>query len=867
MAPRDVLRCLSASCWAIVFCAFVPQAFGQQAASAPDFEGDVLPILAGHCHDCHAGEDAESGLRLGRGADLLVGGYRGPAIVPGKPEESPLLIAVLGDDDELRMPPEDAGEPLTTEEIDTLRRWIEAGAPGIGNIDAAAAGEQRRESDHWSFQPVVRPQLPAVQSAERVRTPIDHFILYRLEAEGIEPSPEADRATLIRRVTLDLTGLPPTPEDVLEFERDTRADAYERLVDDLLQSPHYGERWGRHWLDLARYADSNGYTIDGPRSIWKYRDWVIAALNDDMPFDRFTIEQMAGDLLPDAELAQRVATGFHRNTLVNEEGGTDDEQFRVEAVVDRVSTVGTVFLGLTLGCARCHDHKFDPVSQREFYQLFAFLNGDNEPQVEVPSPEHLRQRAMIAAQVQPLEAELKRRREELDAELARWEAELSEETRGGLADDVQAALAVPAAERNEEQKKILVEAHRAADAEHGRLTRAISGLNKQLPTVPTTLVLARRGEPRTTHIHIRGDFLRHGEQVSPDVPDVLPALPDNVPEHPTRLELARWLVDPSNPLTARVTMNRVWQAYFGRGLVETENDFGTQGSPPTHPQLLDWLASEFIERDWSLKAMHRLIVTSSTYRQASHYREDLEPRDPRNLLLARQSRLRLEAEAIRDCALTVSGLLSPAIGGPSVFPYQPEGVMRLAQVKRAWQISPGENQHRRGMYTYFWRSTPHPFLKTFDAPDSNTTCTRRTRSNTPLQALTLLNDQSFVECAEALAARIAAWPAENDTQRLRRAVRICLSREATDYELERLAELLDAESGHPTDVPLADAPLASAEGTTTDLAAYVGSDVVQTVAATDSDAPSSQAGQPADKSAWIAVARVLLNLDEFITRE
>jgi len=714
-------------------------------------------------------------------------------------------------------------------------------------VGQLAAGDVNAVSSlqHWSFQPIVRHETPDVANANRVRTPIDAFVLRRLEAAHLAPSPEADRETLIRRLSLDLLGLPPTIEAVAAFVNDSSTDAYERLVDRLLASPHYGERQARHWLDVARYADSNGYTIDGPRSIWKYRDWVVDAFNRDLPFDEFTIHQLAGDLLHEATTEQIVATGFHRNTLTNEEGGTDKEQFRVEAVVDRVSTTGTAFLGLTIGCARCHDHKYDPITQREFYQLFAFFNGADEPQWELPTPEEGQAREAFRGQLAALQAKLDAHDAAFLAALPEWEASLAEEQRAKLPGDVAAVLRKPHAERSNDERDKLAAEYRKTDSTRGALEQEIAKLKKTEPSVTTALVVRERDEPRATHIMIRGDFLRPGREVEPGVPAVLPQLSvesaEGAARRPNRLDFARWLVDTRNPLTARVTVNRLWQQLFGRGIVETENDFGTQGTPPTHPELLDWLASEFVANGWSYKALVRLLVTSAVYRQSSDGRPELPDIDPHNRLWARQARLRLEAEAVRDSALAASGLLSTKIGGPSVFPPQPAGVMALAQVNRPWEVSTGEDRYRRALYTYFWRSTPHPFLKTFDAPDANTTCTRRNRSNTPLQALTLLNDEAFVECAQALAARVLAEASVDDAQRIDCLMRICLSRRPTQYELMRLGKLLGQLEAEDSGVEIAK-PI---------------SDRARPPASVD----------PATWSAWTSVARVVLNLDEFITRE
>jgi len=633
---------------------------------------------------------------------------------------------------------------------------------------SAQAGESATgATTHWSFVPPVRPALPAVRNTQWVRNPIDAFVLARLEAMDLEPSPQADAVTLVRRLHLDLTGLPPAPAEVDAALRDGDGGSWAAVTERLLASPHYGERWGRWWLDVARYADSNGYSIDAPRSIWPYRDWVIRAMNDDMPFDQFTLEQLAGDLLPDPTRDQLVATGFHRNTQINEEGGIDPEQFRNDAVVDRVATTGTAFLGLTLGCAQCHEHKFDPISQEEFYSMFAFFNDQDEPTLEVPTAEEAARRAAFDQRVAELEAR------------------------------INAAEADPCKEDT------------AARTE-------LDKLKKKRPAVTRTMVLRERAEPRDTRVQIKGDFTRQGDPVKPGVPAVLPPLRTQS-ERASRLDLAGWLVDPSHPLTARVVVNRIWQQYFGRGLVETENDFGTQGMPPTHPDLLDWLAVELVESGWSLNHMHRLIVSSATYQQSSRLRPDLKERDPGNKWLARQRRLRLDAEVVRDVELAASGMLVPALGGPPVYPPQPDGVMTLGQVQRSWEASEGANRYRRGVYTHFWRATPHPALMVFDAPDGFSSCSRRLRSNTPLQALTLLNDAQFHELARALARRVAREAPVDTGDRLAYAFRLCVARTPLPEETARLRDLLESETD--------------------------------------------------PQEGWLSVCRVLLNLDETITRE
>jgi len=805
------------------------------------FETKIRPLLQSRCLMCHSAEKRTNGLSLESRESMLAGGNRGPAVEPGKPDSSRLIQAVEYRGD-LMMPP--TGK-LEADQISDLRHWIELGAPWteprIGKSNQQAAAK------HWAFQAVQRFREPLVNNTAWVSNPIDSFVLARLEKESLSPSPEADKVTLIRRLSLDLLGLPPEPEEVDAFVSDSRPDAYERLVERLLASPHYGERWGRHWLDLARYADSNGYNIDDAREIWMYRDWMISAFNHDLPFDQFVIDQIAGDLLPSPTREQLVATGFHRNTLINLEGGIDFEQYRVEAVVDRVDTTGAVFLGLTLGCARCHDHKFDPISQREFYQLFAFFNNvdelsrdkgeegrrtSQEPTLEFGTPEDYVRRDAIRAQAAALEKELS----EYEVQ---WEKSLSAEAKLKLRPDVRAIVQIPRDQRNEFQIEGLKGLLKETEIGYRERLEGIEALRRVAPKIPSTMIMRELPKPRENYIYIKGDFLRKGVQVYPGVPAVLPPLGNS--ERPNRLDLARWLVDPANPLTARVTVNRIWQRYFGKGLVETDNDFGTQGSPPSHPELLDWLASEFVARGWSQKAMHRLIVTSSTYRQSSRYRPDLAPVDPANRLLARQSRLRLEAEIIRDAALVSSGLFNAQIGGPSVFPPQPEGASKLGQIQREWVASTGADRYRRGMYTFFWRSSPHPGLMVFDAPDSTTTCTRRLRSNTPLQALTMLNDQAFYESAQEMAVKILHNAPPDDSARLAYAFRLCLSRQPQAREQARLQQYLVTQ-------------LQGFRGASEEARSVFPEHVLT--------------GQDASQyAAWTAVSRVLLNLDEFVTRE
>jgi mono/diheme cytochrome c family protein len=710
------------------------------AASGPssakvEFSRDVRPILSENCFACHgfdkAARKADLRLDVRENAVADLGGYA--AIVPGKPDSSELIRRIATQDEDDVMPPVKSKKHLTPAQMDTLRRWIEQGAT---------------YQKHWSFEAPRRTTPPVIAG---VSHPVDRFIEARLAAEKLAPSKMADSPTLIRRVSLDLIGLPPTPGEVDAFLQASAKDAeaaYRELVERLLKSPHYGERWGRWWLDQARYADSNGYSIDAPRQIWKYRDWVIDALNADMPFDGFTIEQLAGDLLPDATESQKIATGFHRNTQINQEGGIDKEQFRVDSVFDRVATTGTVWLGLSVGCAQCHDHKFDPIKQKEYYRLFAFLNSQDEPTMKVLDP-GVDVKA-LTAEFKTIETKLNGMAKARAGEITAWEEKLNgSEFRKILSPTVRKIVEKPANKRKLTENLALFAIFVLPSDPIRVLNDRYTELDAQLNQGTTTLVMKELPAPRKTTVFIKGDFTRPADEVTPGTPAVLHAF-EQPAGQPTRLDLARWIVSPQNPLTARVIMNRVWQQYFGRGIVETENDFGLQGTPPSHPELLDWLACEFMEQKWSLKEMHRLIVTSHTYRQSSSDRPDLREKDPNNYLLARQQRLRLDAEIVRDVGLTASGLLSPKLGGPPVYPPIPEGVMGQGQVKRAWNVSKGEDKYRRGIYTFVYRASPPPSLNVFDAPDGFSSCTRRIRSNTPLQALTLMNDSSFFEFATAL---------------------------------------------------------------------------------------------------------------------
>ncbi len=611
---------------------------------------------------------------------------------------------------------------------------------------AATAGGAGSADGHWAFQAPRRPGLPVVKDSSWLRAPLDAFVLARLEREDIRPAPEADRTTLIRRLYLDLTGLLPAPNAVDAFLSDSRPEAYERLVDSLLASPHFGERWGRHWLDLARYADSSGYQIDRPRPYaYVFRDWVIDSFNRDLPFDQFTIQQIAGDLLPGEAAELKIATGFHRNTLMNHEDGTDAEEFRCKAKVDRVSTTGTAWLGLTVGCAECHDHKYDPISQREFFQLYAFFDRTEERDIDLPQP------------------------------------------KGGKAQ-----------------------------------------------------AFAELSDPPRTQIHIRGDFLRRGDEVQPGVPGVLHPF-QAARDQANRLDLARWIADPANPLIARVAVNRFWRHLFGRGLVNTPEDFGVRGEKPSHPELLDWLATEFVRVGWSRKSIIKLMVMSATYRQAADTRADLQERDPLNVLCARQARLRVESEIVRDLCLSAGGLLNAAIGGPSFRPYMQEDIKKLGSAGGfEWTDSDGADKYRRGLYIFGQRTVPYPASMTFDQANSSESCARRELSTTPLQALTLLNHPIFVECAVGLGLRMRREQVST-RERLEYGFRLCLGRRPATIELDRLQQLFD-QALH---------------------LAETSPEAVRTLLV------QSKVPQPdlAEAAALVTVAQVLLNLDEFITRE
>ncbi len=718
-------------------------------AAKVDFDREIRPLLSDRCFRCHGPNenDRKGAFRLDQEKSALGKAESGAhPIVPGKPESSELIRRITVDDVSQRMPPQESGKTLSKDEIELLRRWIREGA----------AWRQ-----HWAFVRPARPAEPPAKDPHWDRTAIDRFVLARLEAEGIKPSPEAPREALIRRLSFDLTGLPPTPQEVDAFLSDSSDQAYEKAVDRLLASPHYGERMASQWLDGARYADTNGYQNDFARDMSLWRDWVIQAYNSNMPYDEFVIEQLAGDLLPNATRSQKIATGFLRNNRAVTEAGSIEEEWHVENVIDRVETCSVALLGLTMGCARCHDHKYDPISQREFYRFLAFFNstkdrgfysetrGNTGPMVRVMGPEH------------------QRKLDEFDAAISKAEKTLAEAHPG--------------------------DASSTTDSSVSKTKGALAKLRAEKvayeKTIPSVMILEELEKPRPTYLLKRGqyDAPDMSQALDPGVPEFLPQLRDGTP--PNRLGLARWLVDPENPLVARVEANRLWQGLFGAGLVTTPDNFGSQGEPPAYPALIDWLATELIRRGWDLKALQKEIVMSATYRQSSIVTAELAKRDPENRLLARGPRHRLSAEEIRDNALAAGGLLSLDIGGPSVRPYQPAGLweeLAGGAGQGPYKQDSGKNLHRRSLYTYRKRTVPHPTTSTFDAPTWETCTVKRSRTNTPLQALALLNDETYVEAARGLAQRMMHEGGKDVEARLCYGFRLATGRKPDDKEIERL---------------------------------------------------------------------------------
>ncbi len=748
-------------------------------AERVEFNRDIRPLLAENCFACHGPDRKHTEARL----RLDTRGEAEEVLGAGRPDRSELLRRIASRDREERMPPAKTGKKLDARQIALLRRWIEQGAEYQG---------------HWAFVPPVGPALPpAVPGA---RNGIDRFIFARLAKEGLKPSPEADRETLLRRATLDLTGLPPSPAEIDAFLADRSGDAYEKAVDRLLASPRYGERMAMDWMDAARYADTHGLHVDSHRDMWPWRDWVIAAFNANMPFDRFTLEQLAGDLLPEATVAQKVASGFNRNHMISYQGSSIPEKVRVGYIVDRVNTTATVWMGLTVGCAQCHDHKFDPVTQKEYYGLYAFFNTVAETALD-----GRKGNAEPLLVIDPAQ----------DARLRHVRRRIAELQKAGKA-----------AEAKELEKEEL----------------------EVLRKSPNVMVMGEAARPRETRLLKRGEYNQPGEKVEPGTPACLPPPAADLPRN--RLGLAKWLADPRNPLTARVTVNRLWQMLFGTGLVATADDFGTQGEYPSHPELLDWLALEFVDGGSDVKATLRLIATSAAYRQASRAPEALVRLDPQNRLLARGPRFRLPAEMIRDGALAAGGLLVERIGGPGVFPYQPAGVWESVATQeidkytaQVYRQDRGDGLHRRSLYTFWKRLAPPPAMAALDAPSREVCVVRRQRTNTPLQALVLMNDPTFVEAARALA-ELAMKEAATPADRIALGFRRALGRRPSTAEAAVLEGLHRAEKAR-FEADRAGALRLLSVG----------------------DRPRDVALDAADFAAWTMVMHAILNLDEAITRE
>ncbi len=775
-------------------------------AAEVDFAKEVQPIFQQRCTVCHGPKQHLSGLRL----DDRDSAKR--VIQPGHASDSRLIKMVQS-----TMPP--VGAKLTPDQIATLTRWIDEGA----RWPAAASA-----SRHWAWEPI---QHPAGD--------IDHFILARLEKEKIAPSPEADKTTLLRRVSLDIIGLPPTPQETAAFLADDQPGAFGRQVDRLLASPHYGEKWARYWLDMAHYADSDGFEKDLVRPwAWRYRDWVINAFNRDLPYDRFVTLQLAGDEIPDVTADDRTATAFLRQTLTNQESGVDRKEARFDQLVDRVGTTATVFLGITVRCSQCHDHKYDPIKQRDFYKMLAYFNAADEVDIDAPlpgemgsvlraRPEYEKKRSEIleqygiAALQKQWEQDMVRAMDD-PGKILEWDFQVTE-MRSGFDHADRILHTAPDLRSAQDLKRLItrfihtpgprVGDDKEATANVKAAREKLDELDKNFPAPSMAYVMEDRSDFGPAHIALRGDYKNPGDEVKPGVPEFLPG---SEKPAPTRLDFARWIMSPENPLTARVAVNRLWQELFGRGIVATSDDFGTQGDKPSHPELLDFLATEYRRLGWSNKALIREIVLSKTYRQSSDARPELTQKDPENVLLARQARMRLPAEMIRDAALEAAGLLDTDVGGPSIRPFQPAGVAELGYgALKKWTESPGREKYKRGVYIHYQRSTPYPFLVNFDEPDSTLACTRRRLSNTALQSLDLLNDPVFFEAAEALAERIKTESTGDFRARLDFAYRLCLGRRPTEKEVTRLAAFFDTTTMPP----------------------------------------------------WVAVSRILLNLDEFITRE
>ncbi len=843
--------CKSLSLGAAAF-AFVTSAYG--ADEPLDFNRDIRPILSENCFYCH-GQDANK-----RHADLRLddqsGAIESGAVVPHDAESSEMIVRIHSDDPETLMPPPDSNRRLTDQQKAILKRWINEGA---------------KYSPHWAFVNPTRPEPPEVAQSDWVRNPIDQFVLEKLESLGLKPSPEADRSTLIKRLYADLVGLPPSIEEVRAFVGDPAPDAYERLVDRLLSNKHYGERMALPWLDAARYADSNGFQQDGDTWQWIWRDWVVKALNEDMPFDDFTTWQLAGDLLPNATNEQKIATGFNRNHLQNGEGGAIAEEQRFVTLFDRVDTTATTWLGLTVACAQCHDHKYDPITQRDYYSLLDAFNRVPElgmparlsprirlgkPYLELPTEANLAKIAELDESVRAVEAEAKPTQEAI---FAGWEVGLLADGNGAdgqeLPESVKTLLSKPEADRSDVEKKKLDDELRShffnkVQPTLGNAFPVLANLEKLTKErsaykgdqIPRPMIMSD-DQPRETHILDRGEYLKPTEKVTFETPSFLPPMPDGMPRN--RLGLAQWLVSQDNPLTARVQVNKMWQHFFGIGIIKTAEDFGVQSEYPLHGKLLDWLACEFRESGWKMKAMNRLIVTSSTYRQSSRTSPELLTRDPENRLYARASRFRMPSMILRDWALSVAAMIQDSIGGAPVYPYQPDDVWEALAITKerdfTYPTSTGSDLYRRSIYT-FWRRTVSP-ANMFDTANRQTCRVRQANTSTPLHALTTLNDPTWVEAARVLAEKLIQSDKQDD-DRMRLAFAKVTCREANDKEVRQLQRIFDYQLGY-----------------------YQGSvEQAKRLLATGSS-PRDESIDIAKHAAMTIVCLAILNLDEAMTRE
>ena len=850
---------------ALVLFAWPSGLFAGKDLGGVDFARDIRPLLSDNCFACH-GPDAKqrkADLRLDTREGALVYIDGTSAVVPGRPSESELVRRVTTDDEDDLMPPPDSGKKLDATQKALLQRWIAEGA---------------EYELHWSYKPVTRPMPPRVKNGSFVLNDIDRFVLATLRTKGHEPAREADRRTLIRRLSFDLTGLPPTWEQVRAFVADSSPRAFGKLVDRLLASPHYGERMAIYWLDLVRYADTMGYHSDNEQTKPLYREYVIDAFNDNLPFDQFTREQLAGDQLPGSTRRQLIASGYNRLNMTTREGGSQPKEYIAIYLGDRVRNVSGVWMATTLGCTECHDHKFDPFTSRDFYSLGAFFSDLEEtpvgPQKYTPLPTTAQQAKVdkLKKQIPVLEAVLNTQTPALDDALARWESAQAERiasepsaeadangTEPAVSDGKPTAdsaappkkigeiLAVPLAKRSDEQKKTLAAHYRTFAPELAGARKELVDLKERIKRLekafPTSLVSVRLGKPRTVRILPRGNWQdESGPEVQPTVPARLKLA--DTESRAKRSDLADWVVSKDNPLTARVMVNRLWALCFGRGLAMPLDDFGAQGTPPTHPELLDWLAADLMDHGWDIKRTMKLLVTSGAYRQSSIADAKTLAVDPLNKWLARQGRWRLDAEMVRDNALAVSGLLAKPIGGASVKPYQPVGYWKhLNFPKRKWAPDSGVSQYRRGLYTFWCRTFLHPSMLAFDAPTREGCVAERTRSNTPQQALVLLNDPTYVEASRVFAERILQHGGDTDGERLAWAFERALSREPSAGERDILLRLAGERAAH--------------------FAANAGA---AKAAAAAGEWPAATALKPERVAAWAAVSRAILNLYETTSR-